>query len=68
MVFLEALTVLVLLLLQPLNGTLEKPELVVFVGILAMGLAYVWVKGDLQWLTRVPRAATTPGNQAREAA
>jgi len=50
------------------NGLFALAELVVFVGILAMGLAYVWVKGDLQWLTRVPRAATTPGNQAREAA
>jgi len=50
------------------NGLFALAELVVFVGILAMGLVYVWVKGDLQWLTRVPRAATTPGNQAREAA
>jgi NADH-quinone oxidoreductase subunit A len=50
------------------NGLFALAELVVFVGILALGLVYVWVKGDLQWLTRVPRAATTSGNQAREAA
>jgi NADH-quinone oxidoreductase subunit A len=50
------------------NGLFALAELVVFVGILALGLVYVWVKGDLQWLTRVPRAATTSRNQAREAA
>ena len=25
-----------------------------FIGILAVGLVYVWAKGDLEWLKRVP--------------
>jgi len=34
------------------RGALALAELVVFVGILALGLVYVWVKGDLVWLKR----------------
>lgn len=30
-------------------------ELLVFVGILLVGLAYVWVKGDLEWIRRLGR-------------
>lgn len=53
------------------NGLFALLELVVFVGILAMGLVYVWAKGDLQWLKRVPRDATSggqSGKQVRDAA
>jgi len=53
------------------NGLFALLELVVFIGILAMGLVYVWAKGDLQWLKRVPRAAPSEGQsagQARDAA
>src|SRR5215468_11656188 len=32
------------------QGLFALTELAIFVGILAMGLVYVWVKGDLQWL------------------
>ncbi len=31
-------------------GLLAFAEMVLFLGILAVGLAYVWVKGDLEWL------------------
>ncbi|MCL2823337.1 MAG: NADH-quinone oxidoreductase subunit A [Polyangiaceae bacterium] len=31
-------------------GWIALVELVVFVGILLLGLAYVWVKGDLEWI------------------
>ncbi len=34
------------------NGLYAFGELLVFVGILAVGLAYVWVKGDLEWVRR----------------
>jgi NADH-quinone oxidoreductase subunit A len=27
-------------------------EIALFVGILAIGLAYIWVKGDLEWVRR----------------
>ena len=31
-------------------GLLALIEILVFVGILVVGFAYVWVKGDLEWL------------------
>ena len=36
------------------QGGLALAEIVTFVGILAVGLIYVWVKGDLEWLKRLP--------------
>ena len=36
------------------KGLLAFTELLVFVGILFVGLVYVWVKQDLEWLKRVP--------------
>ena len=29
-------------------------EILVFVGILFLGLVYVWAKGDLEWVKKVP--------------
>ena len=49
------------------QGLFALVELAVFVGILAVGLVYVWRKGDLQWLKRVPRRTASPGG-VREAA
>jgi NADH-quinone oxidoreductase subunit A len=49
------------------QGLFALVELAIFVGILAVGLVYVWRKGDLQWLKRVPRRADSPGG-VREAA
>ncbi len=37
------------------NGSVAFSELAVFVGILLVGLAYVWVKGDLEWIRRLRR-------------
>ncbi|MBI2930386.1 MAG: NADH-quinone oxidoreductase subunit A, partial [Planctomycetes bacterium] len=31
-------------------GLLALAEMFVFLGILVVGFAYVWVKGDLEWL------------------
>jgi NADH-quinone oxidoreductase subunit A len=36
------------------RGVYALTEIAVFVGILAVGLVYVWVKGDLEWLKRLP--------------
>jgi NADH-quinone oxidoreductase subunit A len=36
------------------RGVFALGEIAVFVGILAVGLVYVWVKGDLEWLKRLP--------------
>ncbi len=35
------------------QGMLVFTELFVFIGVLFLGLVYVWVKKDLEWLTRV---------------
>ncbi len=35
------------------QGLLVFSELLVFVGILFLGLVYVWVKRDLEWIKRV---------------
>src|SRR5262245_20998582 len=36
------------------QGTLALVEIVTFIGILAVGLVYIWVKRDLEWLKRLP--------------
>jgi NADH-quinone oxidoreductase subunit A len=36
------------------RGGIALFELFAFVGILFLGLVYVWVKGDLEWLKRLP--------------
>jgi NADH-quinone oxidoreductase subunit A len=41
------------------EGLFALAEVAVFIGILAIGLVYVWVKGDLEWLKRI-RAADEP--------
>jgi NADH-quinone oxidoreductase subunit A len=38
------------------QGVFALVEIAVFIGILAVGLVYVWVKGDLEWLKRLPVA------------
>jgi NADH-quinone oxidoreductase subunit A len=36
------------------QGEFAFLELVVFLAILMVGLVYVWMKGDLEWLKRLP--------------
>jgi NADH-quinone oxidoreductase subunit A len=36
------------------QGLFALAEIGLFIGILAVGLVYVWVKGDLEWLKRIP--------------
>jgi NADH-quinone oxidoreductase subunit A len=50
------------------QGAFALAEILVFVGILAMGLVYVWVKGDLEWLRRETRGAADGADVTREAA
>ena len=49
------------------QGWFALAELLVFVAILFVGLVYVWVKGDLEWLKRVPPAARSEA-ELRDAA
>ena len=37
------------------RGGMAFMEMAVFIGILLIGLAYVWVKGDLEWIRRLRR-------------
>jgi NADH-quinone oxidoreductase subunit A len=50
------------------QGLFALVELAVFVGILAVGLVYVWAKGDLQWIKQLPRGRRAEGGGVREAA
>ena len=43
-------------------------EIALFIGILAVGLVYVWVKGDLEWLKRLPAEAQPAAPASRRAA
>jgi NADH-quinone oxidoreductase subunit A len=49
-------------------GALALLEIVTFVAILAVGLVYVWAKGDLVWLRRVGTGARQAEGDARRAA
>jgi NADH-quinone oxidoreductase subunit A len=44
-------------------GLFALAEITVFVGILFVGLVYVWAKGDFEWLKRV---STTPTEASPE--
>jgi len=43
------------------NGLFALAEILVFLGILFVGLIYVWAKGDLEWLKRVPSKTEAEG-------
>jgi NADH-quinone oxidoreductase subunit A len=40
------------------QGLFALGEILLFLGILAVGLVYVWAKRDLEWIKRVPQAET----------
>jgi NADH-quinone oxidoreductase subunit A len=40
------------------QGVFALAEVLLFLGILAVGLVYVWAKRDLEWIKRVPQAET----------
>jgi len=48
------------------QGAFALAEIGLFIGILAIGLVYVWVKGDLEWLKRAEPAerADEPARRA----
>ncbi len=49
------------------QGLFAFAEILVFLGILFVGLVYVWVKGDLEWLKRVPAAQRSEETMRRAA-
>ena len=50
------------------EGGFAFVELALFLVILMVGLVYVWRKGDLEWLKRIPVEKPQPGHPVREAA
>jgi NADH-quinone oxidoreductase subunit A len=50
------------------QGGLAFVELGLFLVILMVGLVYVWIKGDLEWLKRIPAEKPAPAMPARTAA
>jgi len=50
------------------RGLFALVEILLFVGILAVGLVYVWVKKDLEWVKRMPTDVEPPATQIRNAA
>jgi len=46
-------------IIDPRWGWLALTEMFLFLGILILGLAYVWVKGDLDWIKPNPVLPTT---------
>jgi NADH-quinone oxidoreductase subunit A len=49
------------------QGLFALAEVFVFLAILFVGLVYVWVKGDLQWLKQVPSAQRSEESMRRAA-
>ena len=49
------------------RGLFALAEILLFIGILAVGLVYVWAKGDLEWVKRMS-AGTPTIPEARRAA
>ena len=50
------------------RGLYALAEILLFIGILAVGLVYVWVKRDLEWVKRVPVETPAPSAGVRRAA
>jgi len=40
------------------RGPTALAEMLLFIGVLALGLVYVWVKRDLEWIKRLPAEQT----------
>ncbi len=43
-------------------------EILLFIGILAVGLVYVWAKKDLEWVKRMPADEERAASESRRAA
>ena len=50
------------------QGLFALAEIGLFLAILFVGLVYVWVKGDLEWLKKVPAAGEPARERLRDAA
>ena len=46
------------------RGLFALAEILLFIGILAVGLVYVWAKRDLEWVKRMPDVEAAPVRRA----
>jgi NADH-quinone oxidoreductase subunit A len=46
---------------SPTMGLIALSELLIFTGILVIGLAWVWVHGDLDWVKKLAEVDDAPG-------
>ena len=54
--------------LSPTLGLVALAELLVFIGILALGLVWVWVHGDLEWVKKLAKLDDAPAQAGKKAA
>ncbi len=53
---------------SPRTGVIALTELLLFTGILVVGLAWVWVHGDLEWVKKLAKVdAATPAGPRKAA-
>jgi NADH-quinone oxidoreductase subunit A len=50
------------------QGLFALAEIGLFLGILFVGLVYVWMKGDLEWLKKIPTSTGAERDRLRDAA
>ncbi len=51
---------------SPLLAWAALAELLVFTGILVAGLAWVWARGDLEWVKKLENRPAAPGRPVEE--
>ncbi|MBI5069656.1 MAG: NADH-quinone oxidoreductase subunit A [Deltaproteobacteria bacterium] len=54
--------------LSPTMGLVALAELLVFIFILALGLVWIWIHGDLEWVKKLARVDDAPAQPGKKAA
>ena len=54
--------------MSPTMGLVALAELLVFIFILALGLVWIWIHGDLAWVKKLARLDDAPAQPGKKAA
>jgi NADH-quinone oxidoreductase subunit A len=54
--------------MSPTMGLVALVELLLFIFILALGLVWIWVHGDLEWVKKLARVEGAPAQPGKKAA
>lgn len=54
--------------MSPTMGLVALAELLVFIFILALGLVWIWIHGDLEWVKKLARVDDAPAQPGKKAA